>query len=67
MSIEITLHLIQLHCWCVEGLKHNLGHLFSVGFGVEGTEPLSAELGVPLVPHAAHCRKFDAKSEIKQN
>ena len=26
-----------MHCWCVEGLKHDLGHLFSVGFGVYGS------------------------------
>ena len=24
-----------VHCWSVEGLKHDLGHLFSVGLGVE--------------------------------
>ena len=27
----------DVHGWCVEGLKHDLGHLFSVGLGVEGS------------------------------
>ena len=26
----------DVHCWCVEGLEHDLGHLLTVGLGVEG-------------------------------
>ena len=26
----------DVHCWGVEGLEHDLGHLLTVGFGVEG-------------------------------
>ena len=27
----------DVHCWGVEGLEHDFGHLFSVGLGVEGS------------------------------
>ena len=36
----------NVHCWGVEGLKHDLGHLFTVGLGVQGS--FSQEDGVLL-------------------
>merc|ERR1719391_1486358 len=36
----------NVHGWHVEGLKHDLGHLLSVGLGVEGS--LSEEDGLLL-------------------
>ena len=30
-------------------------------------EPLLAELGALLVPHAAHCRRYDARSGVTEN
>ena len=39
----------NIHCRCVEGLKHDLSHLLPVGLGVEGS--LSEEDGVFLGSH----------------
>ena len=40
----------HVHCWSVEGLEHDLGHLLPVGFGIQGS--LRQKNGVLLGSHA---------------